>query len=61
VFPSVFTEFVTNNVRDVQSRDWQVRSDLLQNDMCRVVGANIKISACVRDHLHAFGEEFRYG
>jgi hypothetical protein len=61
VFPSVFTEFVTNNVRNVQSRDRQVRSDLLQNDMCRVVGANIKVSTCVSDYLHAFGEEFRYG
>jgi hypothetical protein len=55
------TEFVANNVGDVQSGERQVAGNLPQNDMGRVVRANIKISACVRDYLHAFSQEFPDG
>jgi hypothetical protein len=50
MFASSFTEFVANDVCDVQSRNRQVTSDLLQDDVGRIVRADIKIRACVGDH-----------
>ena len=53
VFPATALDLVTNDVGDVQSRQRQVRGDFFEDDVGRVVGTDVEVSAGVSDLLHA--------